>query len=137
MGPLRNIENPLLCRPRHSAGAWPQTPPCTVGDESICMSSIGERLHLLRLDVGWSVAECAYRITIEANSHTSPEIWQCWERCSDEQASTNGLLQHLDALAALLAADEDWLRNGDNCVAEAAQGDAQSANVLPFNKPDQ
>lgn len=100
------------------------------------MRSIGERIHLLRLDVGWSIAECAYRITIEANSHTSPETWQRWERCSDEQASSNGLLQHLDALAALLAADKDWLRNGDNCVPEVAESDAQLAKVLPFTKPD-
>ena len=99
------------------------------------MRSIGERIHLLRLEIGWSIAECAYRITIEANSHISPETWQRWERSSDEQAASNGLLQHLDALAALLAADKDWLRNGDMC-SEVAESDAQLANVLPFTKPD-
>ena len=98
------------------------------------MRSIGERIHLLRLEIGWSIAECAYRITIEANSHISPETWQRWERSSDEQAASNGLLQHLDALAALLAADKDWLRNGDSCVSGVAESDAQFADVLPFPK---
>ena len=63
------------------------------------MQSIGERVHLRRLDIGWSIEECAYRITIEANSHTTPETWQLWERSSDHQASDNGLILHMDAIA--------------------------------------
>ena len=76
------------------------------------MSSIGERIHCVRLDVGWSVEECAYRSTIFANAHIDPATWLGWERCSDQQAATNGLLTHLDAISNLLAVDKDWLVKG-------------------------
>ena len=76
------------------------------------MPSIGERIHRVRLDVGWSVEECAYRSTIFANAHIDPATWLGWERCSDQQAATNGLLTHLDAISNLLAVDKDWLLKG-------------------------
>ena len=76
------------------------------------MPSIGERIHRVRLDVGWSVEECAYRSTIFANAHIDPATWLGWERCSDQQAETNGLLTHLDAISNLLAVDKDWLLKG-------------------------
>ena len=50
------------------------------------MPSIGERIHRIRLHIGWSVEECAYRATIEANAHIEPSMWLDWERCCDEQA---------------------------------------------------
>ena len=76
------------------------------------MPSIGERIHRVRLHVGWSVEECAYRSTIFANAHIDPATWLGWERCSDQQAATNGLLTHLDAISNLLAVDKDWLLKG-------------------------
>ena len=100
------------------------------------MQSIGERIHLLRLDIGWSIEECAYRITIEANNHTTPETWQRWERSSDEQATNNGLIEHLDAIAKLLVADWVWLREGDNGTSCDARGEHQPATVLVFPKTD-
>jgi transcriptional regulator with XRE-family HTH domain len=100
------------------------------------MPSIGERIHLLRLDIGWSVEECAYRITIEANNHTAPETWQLWERSSDHQATSNGLIQHLDAIATLLAVDKVWLSSGDDGFSDNAVAKPQQADVLTFPKVD-
>jgi transcriptional regulator with XRE-family HTH domain len=96
------------------------------------MHSIGERIHLLRLDIGWSIEECAYRITIEANNHTTPETWQRWERSSDKQATSNGLIQHLGAIAKLLAVDSIWLRDGDHSDSGETKGEPQQADVLTF-----
>ena len=100
------------------------------------MQSIGERVHLRRLDIGWSIEECAYRITIEANSHTTPETWRLWERSSDHQASDNGLIAHVDAIATLLAVDKGWLCNGDDGLSEEAIGEPQQADLLAFPKID-
>ena len=100
------------------------------------MQSIGERVHLRRLDIGWSIEECAYRITIEANSHTTPETWQLWERSSDHQASDNGLILHMDAIATLLAVDNMWLRNGDHSHSDKTKKEPQQADVLTFPTVD-
>jgi transcriptional regulator with XRE-family HTH domain len=77
------------------------------------MSSIGARLHLLRLSMHWSVEECAYRITIAANHYTTPETWQSWERGSDDEAAENGLMANLATISELFAADVAWLTRGD------------------------
>ena len=45
--------------------------------------SIGTRLHLLRIEVGWSIEECAYRLTLNSNRLVSPGDWQTWERAAD------------------------------------------------------
>jgi transcriptional regulator with XRE-family HTH domain len=103
-----------------------------VQTKHVDMHSIGERVHLLRLDIGWSIEECAYRITIEANNHTTPETWQRWERSSDQQATSNGLIQHLDAIATLLAVDDVWLRDGDHIDSGETKGEPQQADVLTF-----
>ena len=73
------------------------------------MPSMGERIHRIRLQIGWSAEECAYRTTIEANTHIAPSTWLDWERCSDEQAASNGLVAHLDAICRLFAVDKNWL----------------------------
>lgn len=91
------------------------------------MPSIGERIHRIRLHIGWSVEECAYRATIEANAHIEPSMWLDWERCCDEQAASNGLLMHLDAICVLFAVDKDWLIAG---VIEAP--DRHDNRVLTF-----
>jgi transcriptional regulator with XRE-family HTH domain len=107
-----------------------------VQNKSIDMQSIGERIHLMRLHIGWSIEECAYRITIEANDHTTPETWQIWERSSDEQATTNGLVQHLEAIARLFATNPVWLRDGDDGVCGQTMGASEHADVLAFPKTD-
>ena len=76
------------------------------------MPSMGERIHRIRLHIGWSAEECAYRATIEANTHIAPITWLDWERCSDEEAESNGLVAHLDAIARLFAVDKNWLIAG-------------------------
>ena len=76
------------------------------------MRSMGERIHRIRLHIGWSAEECAYRTTIEANTHIAPITWLDWERCSDEQAASNGLVAHLDAICRLFDVDKDWLIAG-------------------------
>lgn len=83
------------------------------------MQSIGERIHLVRLHIGWSPEECAYRTTIESNANITPTLWQEWERCSDGEAGNNGLQSRLNAIATILAVDPEWLKDGDN-VAETA-----------------
>ena len=98
------------------------------------MSSIGRKVHLLRLDIGWSVEECAYRCTIEANTYTDPEVWRAWERCSDEEAKTNGLIDSLEAVANLLAADPEWIRNSSNNTQTA---DDLVADVIVFPRSRQ
>jgi transcriptional regulator with XRE-family HTH domain len=90
------------------------------------MQSIGERIHLLRLHIGWSVEECAYRMTIESNSHTTPNTWLEWERSTDQHAFANGLFDQLDAVITVLAADPKWLREGDT------ESVNLSNQVLPF-----
>ncbi|NCF44670.1 MAG: hypothetical protein GWP70_07595 [Proteobacteria bacterium] len=90
------------------------------------MQSIGERIHLLRLHIGWSVEECAYRMTIESNRRTTPNTWLEWERSADQQASVNGLFDQLDAIIKVLAADPQWLRDGD------AESVGPCNEVLPF-----
>ena len=93
--------------------------------------SIGERLHLLRLSMHWSVEECAYRITIEANAYTSPGVWFSWERCSDQQASENGLLNMVRPISRLFSVDPVWLEIGNNEALADPSGD-----IIPFpNKP--
>jgi|TARA_X000000950_G_C13895228_1_gene652520 hypothetical protein len=42
--------------------------------------TFGARLHLQRLRSHWSVAECAYRLTLEANELIEPDRWLSWER---------------------------------------------------------
>jgi hypothetical protein len=75
----------------------------------------------------WSVAECAYRITIEANTYTTPETWLAWERCSDQQAIENGLIAALESIALLFASDPEWLI----CGAQDQSVDP-SDRVIPF-----
>lgn len=75
----------------------------------------------------WSVEECAYRITIEANNYTTPETWLAWERCSDRQAAENGLLLALSSIVQLFAADPAWLEGGANDELVDASGD-----IIPF-----
>ena len=91
------------------------------------MPSMGERIHLIRLHIGWSAEECAYRITIEANTHIAPTTWLDWERCSDEHAASNGLVAHLDAICRLFAVDKAWLMAG---VIE--EPEMQDSRVLAF-----
>ena len=91
------------------------------------MLSIGERIHRVRLHIGWSVEECAYRATISANANIDPTTWLVWERCSDQQAATNGLSMHLDAISNLFAVDKDWLLRGG-----IDEPEAQANRVLIF-----
>jgi thiamine biosynthesis lipoprotein ApbE len=79
----------------------------------------------------WSVEECAYRVTIEANNYTTPETWLNWERCSDRQAAENGLLLALNSISQLFAADRAWLEDGNHDGLVEASGD-----IVPFpNRP--
>ena len=55
--------------------------------------TLGARLHLLRLELGWSEHECAYRLTIEANALITPEEWIAWERSQERDPQDQVLHQ--------------------------------------------
>lgn len=78
----------------------------------------------------WSVEECAYRMTIEANAYVTPETWLSWERCADQEAAAQGLLAALSPLASLFAVDRHWLQHGD-----PSDQVGPSSDVLSFPTP--
>ena len=74
--------------------------------------SIGERLHLLRLELGWSAAECAYRLTLEINELIVPETWETWERAADHEPSMQTFLRYATTVSRMFGIDPDSLVHG-------------------------
>ena len=74
--------------------------------------SIGERLHLLRLDLGWSAAECAYRLTLNSNDLIIPEAWSAWERAADQDPEMQAFLPYARWVGYMFGIDEEWLLHG-------------------------
>ena len=87
--------------------------------------STGSRLNLLRLKVGWSAAECAYRFTIQANQNITTEDWIEWERSSDEEPRGRDLNAALDDISAIFGVERSYFDESAIPVPE---------NVLPFQK---
>ena len=71
-------------------------------------NSTGSRLNLLRLKVGWSAAECAYRFTIQANQNITTEDWIEWERSSDEEPRGRELNSALDDISAIFEIERSY-----------------------------
>lgn len=99
--------------------------------------SLGERLHLLRLAVGWSAAECAYRVTLAANEVIQPTTWLQWERAVQGSDSEEALRHYLDSVTSIFGVSPEWLQHQD--FSELL--DSSDAPVLAFNterktKPD-
>ena len=74
--------------------------------------SIGERLHLLRLDLGWSAAECAYRLTLNSNDLIIPEAWSAWERAANNDPEMKTFLPYAHSVGQMFGIDEEWLLHG-------------------------
>ena len=74
--------------------------------------SIGERLHLLRLDLGWSAAECAYRLTLNSNDLIIPEAWSAWERAANNDPEMQTFLPYARSVGQMFGIDEEWLLHG-------------------------
>ena len=74
--------------------------------------SIGERLHLLRLDLGWSAAECAYRLTLESNELIVPDKWETWERAADHDDAIQHFSRYVSAVGRMFGIDPESLLNG-------------------------
>lgn len=74
--------------------------------------SIGERLHLLRLDLGWSAAECAYRLTLNSNDLIIPEAWSAWERAANNDLEMQTFLPYAHSVSQMFGIDEEWLLHG-------------------------
>ena len=74
--------------------------------------SIGERLHLLRLDLGWSAAECAYRLTLNSNDLIIPEAWSAWERAANNDPEMQTFLPYAQSVGQMFGIDEEWLLHG-------------------------
>ena len=87
--------------------------------------STGSRLNILRLKVGWSVAECAYRFTIQANQNITTEDWIEWERSSDEDPRGRELYSALDDISAIFGIEKSYFYETAMPMPE---------NVLPFRK---
>ena len=87
--------------------------------------SAGSRLHLLRLKVGWSAAECAYRFTIQANQNITTEDWIECERSSDEEPRGRDLNAALDDISAIFGIERSYFEDNAIPVPE---------NILPFQK---
>ena len=88
-------------------------------------NSTGARLNLLRLKVGWSAAECAYRFTIQANQNITTEDWIEWERSSDEEPRGRELNSALDDISAIFGIERSYFDESAIPMPE---------NVLPFQK---
>ena len=74
--------------------------------------SIGEGLHLLRLDLGWSAAECAYRLTLNSNDLIIPEAWTTWERATDDDPDIQTFLPYAPSVGQMFGINHEWLLHG-------------------------
>ena len=87
--------------------------------------SAGSRLNLLRLKVGWSAAECAYRFTIQANQNITTEDWIEWERSSDEEPRGRDLNAALEHISAIFGIERSYFEEATLPIPE---------NIRPFKK---
>ena len=82
--------------------------------------SVGERLHLLRLDLGWSAAECAYRLTLNSNDLIIPEAWSAWERAANNDPEMKTFLPYARRVGQMFGIDEEWLLHGSTDIRSSA-----------------
>ena len=87
--------------------------------------SAGSRLNLLRLKVGWSAAECAYRFTIQANQNITTKDWVEWERSADDDSRGKELKSSLDDIAAIFGIEKSYFEEATLPIPE---------NIRPFKK---
>jgi hypothetical protein len=85
------------------------------------LQSLGQKLHLLRLGVGWSEQECAYRLTLEANELITAQNWLCWERSGLNDPENQELQRLAIPICKLFAADEIWFLQDQTKTTESAE----------------
>lgn len=83
--------------------------------------SIGARLHLVRIETGWSVEECAYRLTVASNQLITPDVWQAWERAHDTDQVMAHFANCLYAIGEIFGIDSNWLLNGNVATQPSAK----------------
>lgn len=91
------------------------------------IQSPGQKLHLLRLNIGWSEQECAYRLTLEANELITTALWISWERSGVNDTQAQDICRLVEPICKLFSADEIWLLDGDTPA-------TQSAKILTLKK---
>jgi|TARA_B100000768_G_C11204590_1_gene343280 hypothetical protein len=91
------------------------------------IQSPGQKLHLLRLNVGWSEQECAYRLTLEANELITTALWISWERSGVNDTQAQHIYRLVEPICKLFSADKNWLLDVDTPA-------TQSAKILTLQK---
>jgi|TARA_B110000977_G_C10728580_1_gene358106 transcriptional regulator with XRE-family HTH domain len=91
------------------------------------LQSPGQKLHLLRLSIGWSEQECAYRLTLEANELITTDTWLNWEQSGLRDPQSQEIRRLAGPICKLFTADENWLLSNTSQV-------SQSATILPMKR---
>ncbi len=89
------------------------------------IQSPGQKLHLLRLSIGWSEQECAYRLTLEANELITTETWASWERSGVNDDQNEDIYRLAKPICKLFGIDKSWLFNKNTPA-------TPSAKILPL-----
>ena len=91
------------------------------------IQSPGQKLHLLRLSVGWSEQECAYRLTLEANELITTNAWTSWEQSGVNDVQSRDIYRLIDPICKLFAIEKNWFL-------DSATPAPPSAKILPLKK---
>ena len=89
------------------------------------LQSPGQKLHLLRLSVGWSEQECAYRLTLEANELITAQVWISWEQSGLNDVQNQEIGRLAGPICKLFATDKTWLMDSNTPA-------TPSAKILPI-----
>jgi len=89
------------------------------------LQSPGQKLHLLRLSVGWSEQECAYRLTLEANELITAQVWIGWEQSGLNDVQNQEIGRLAGPICKLFATDKTWLMDSNTPA-------TPSAKILPI-----
>lgn len=89
--------------------------------------SLGQKLHLLRLSVGWSEQECAYRLTLEANELITTPVWIGWEQSGLGDAQNREIARLAAPICKLFSTDKNWLMDSSTPA-------TPSAKILPLKR---
>jgi hypothetical protein len=89
------------------------------------LQSPGQKLHLLRLSVGWSEQECAYRLTLAANELITAQVWIGWEQSGLNDVQNQEIGRLAGPICKLFATDKTWLMDSNTPA-------TPSAKILPI-----
>ena len=92
------------------------------------LQSLGQKLHLMRLSIGWSEQECAYRLTLQANELITTATWLAWEKSGTNDPENEEILRLADSICGLFATDKSWFLDETITTNPRAQ-------ILSLNNP--